>query len=464
MRTDERYAIRAAGARTAQLRIQHDALHDRLTGLPNRTLFSDRVGRRLLRPAGDPSPGCAVLCFDVERFTLVNDSLGHAVGDRLLVAIAERVAAALAPGDTLARMDGDDFAVLVEDVADEAEASAVAGRVRAVLDRGFDLDGHEVFATVSIGIALSEPILATAGLIANADIALYAAKRGGRARTVVFDTGMRRRVLGRLTRENEVRQVVDGAQLEVHYQPIVSLRSGAICGLEALARWPGDREPVAPAEFISIAEDTGMIAALGRQVLEAALQTLAGWRRDGLIGDDVCMSVNLSGRQLDDPALAEQIRAAIRSASLPASALKLEITESTLIAESERTQRVFADVCAGGVGLHLDDFGTGYSSLAALHRLPVDALKIDRSFIAGLPDAGRAIDVIVRTTVGMAHSLGLPVIAEGIENPEQLDRLRSFGCDYGQGHLFSPALSATQMRGLLEGWRCDDLMAAAMAA
>jgi diguanylate cyclase (GGDEF)-like protein/PAS domain S-box-containing protein len=450
--------------RTAQLRLQHDALHDDLTGLPNRALLMDRVSQSLQRAVRDPRDGCAVLLFDVDRFKLVNDSLGHAVGDQLLGALAVRVGAAVRPGDTVARFGGDEFTVLLEQIGDSGDATVVAERIARSLDLPFAVAGKELFVSASIGIALSEPGLDAAGLIGNADIAMYNAKRRGRGRSATFDEAMRRRSVNRLVRENELRQVVEASQLGIHYQPIVDLGSGAISGLEALARWPEALGSVPPSEFIAIAEDTGIIGTLGQHVLRTALATLAGWRRDGLIGDEVCMSVNLSGRQLDDPGLAAQVRAALTLAQLPPQALKLEITESTLIAELETTKRVFAEVCATGVGLHLDDFGTGYSSLSVLHRFPVDALKIDRSFVSdlGLDEEGN--EVIIRSTVAMAHSLGLPVIAEGIESPAQLRRLRSLGCEFGQGHLFSPALSAGDSRSLLERWNPAQIVALLTAA
>ncbi len=446
--------------RIAQLRLQHDALHDTLTGLPNRTLFMDRVNQILQRAIRDPQTGCAVLFLDIDRFKLVNDSLSHAVGDNLLIALAGRVAAALRPGDTVARLGGDEFTVLLEDVIESEDATVVADRILHSLDDAFEVDGNELFVTASIGISLSSPGLGSADLMRNADIAMYDAKRRGRSRSAVFDESMHRRVVDRLARETELRQVVECSLLGIHYQPIIDLASGNICGLEALARWPADWPHVSPSEFIAIAEETGVIGALGQQVLRRALVTLAGWRADGLISDEVCMSVNLSGRQLDDPGLAEQVRAAINSAELPPNALKLEITESTLMHEIERTQHVFSEVCGSGVGLHLDDFGTGYSSLTALHHFPVDALKIDRSFVSTISSNGeQSNDVIVRSTVALAHSLGLPVIAEGIEAPDQLRRLRSLGCEFGQGHLFSKALSAQDTRALLESWSPSEIVA-----
>jgi diguanylate cyclase (GGDEF)-like protein/PAS domain S-box-containing protein len=436
----------------AQLRLRHDALHDAQTGLPNRSLFIDRVNHSLQRSTRDPSSGCACLFVDIDRFKFVNDSLSHAVGDSLLVAFAVRLSAALRPGDTVARLGGDEFTVLLEDVVDLDEAEGVADRILQSVAETFEIHGNELSVSASIGISLSTPGLSSADLIRNADIAMYDAKQRGRARSSVFDETMRRGVIDRLAREVSLRRAVEGSLLRIHYQPIVELSSGRICGLEALARWPENWPLVEPTEFIAIAEDTGMIGALGRYVTDTALRTLATWRAEGLVSEEVCMSVNLSGRQVDNPGLAEQVRQALDAVDLPAHALKLEITESTLIREVGRTQQLFSEVCGTGVGLHLDDFGTGYSSLTALHSLPVDTLKLDRSFVATIAPGGQSDDTIVCSAVALAHSLRLAVIAEGIERPDQLTRLRALGCEYGQGYLFSPARSAEDMGAWLKSW------------
>lgn len=441
----------------AQARLRHGALHDALTGLPNRILFVDRLEHSLRRSTRDPASGCASLFLDIDRFKFINDSLSHAVGDTLLIAFAERVSAAVRPGDTVARLGGDEFTVLLEGVVELAEATAVADRILRSVAEAFEIHGNELSVSASIGISLSTPGVTAGDLIRNADIALYDAKRRGRARSSVFDQAMHRGVVDRLAREVSLRRAVEGSLLRTHYQPIVELSSGRVSGLEALARWPEEWPLVEPTEFIAIAEDTGVIGALGRLVTDAALEALAAWRRDGLVSDDVCISVNLSGRQLDDPDLAEQVRRALSAVNLPAHALKLEITESTLVQEVERTQQLFSEVCGTGVGLHLDDFGTGYSSLTALHSFPVDTLKLDRSFVATISAGDDSDDTIVRSAVTLAHSLGLTVIAEGIERRDQLERLRSLGCEYGQGYLFSPALSAEAMGGWLQSWAPAEL-------
>ncbi len=444
--------------REAERRLQHDALHDTLTGLPNRALLMNRVAHVMARFTRDPSVRCAVLFLDVDRFKLVNDSLGHAVGDQLLVALAARLASVLRPGDTVARLGGDEFTILLEDVGSDADAFLTAQRVQGVLREVLLVDGRELFVTASVGVAVMAAQSTPDELLRNADIAMYDAKRRGGGHCVLFDDSMHRRRVNRLSQENELRHAVEHALLEVHYQPIIDLASGRVRALEALARWPRDWEPVTPLEFIPIAEETGLIGALGQYVLRSALGMLADLRELGLVADDVAVSVNLSPRQLDDPALPGLVAAALAEAGLPPETLQLEITESTLMREPERLEVVVADMCAAGVGLHLDDFGTGYSSLSALQQFPVGALKIDRSFVSTL--AGDS-DVIVRSTIALAHSLGLQVVAEGIEEPAQLERLRSLGCEFGQGYLFSRPLDEARTRTLLLEWPGAAMAAAA---
>jgi len=438
--------------RSAEIRLQHDALHDALTGLPNRALFMDRADQVVQRTSREPGSGCGVLFVDIDRFKLVNDSLSHAVGDHLLVALAGRVAGVLRPGDTVARIGGDEFTILLDGAVSERDARIVAGRVQSALGHSFNVDGHELNVTASIGISLASPQMSSAELLRNADIAMYDAKRRGRACCTLFDESMHRRVVDRLERENDLRHAVEQSLLQIHYQPIVDLATGRVRALEALARWPRGWPEVAPLDFIPIAEETGVIGPLGLLVLRGALDSLARWRSAGLVGDDVRMSVNVSARQLEDPSLPANVRAAIAAAGLDGDALRLEITESTLMQDPDRMRQIVSEVCATGAGLHLDDFGTGYSSLAALHQFPVDALKIDRSFVASIARGSGGSDVIVRSTVALAHSLGLHVIAEGIEDSTQLQRLRTLGCEYGQGFLFSKPLCAEEIEELLLSW------------
>jgi diguanylate cyclase (GGDEF)-like protein/PAS domain S-box-containing protein len=445
--------------RRAERQLRHDAFHDSLTGLPNRALFMDRLDHALRHNERDPTLSLAVLFLDIDRFKLVNDSLSHAVGDRLLVLAATRVADSLRPGDTVARIGGDEFTVLLEDVrSDRPEefATLVATRVQESLNDVFKIDDHRLFATASIGISVSTPGVSAEDVLRNADIAMYEAKRRGRGRCEVFDESMHHHVTNRLKRENDLRRAIEQSLLRVHYQPIVDLKSGRIRGFEALARWPEGWSPVETEEFISIAEDTGLIGPLGLQVLHTALDDLASWRRDGLVASDVRMSVNCSGRQLDDPSFPRAVLEAIAKAGLPAELVSLEITETTFMREPERISEIVSEVGAPGVGLEMDDFGTGYSSLAALHKFPVNALKIDQSFVASLNTNGDA-EVIVRSILALAESLGLGVIAEGIEVRGQLDQLRELGCDYGQGFCISRPFAASEVESFLDVWSSTGL-------
>ncbi len=430
--------------------LAHDALHDPLTGLPNRALLMDRLDQLLQRARRDSDIGCAVLFIDLDGFKLVNDSLSHAVGDLLLVAVARRFADVLRPGDTVARLGGDEFAVLLDSVVTPADATGVAERVHDALEDSFNVAGHDLFVRASIGISLRARGVSAHDLVRNADIAMYDVKRRGTGSYVIFDDTMRQRVVDRLALETDLRAAVEQSLIRVKYQPIVDLATGEIRGLEALARWPEGRPEVSPLDFIPVAEESGLIRVLGHNVLRTALDDFAASRAQALVDERVYLSVNISRQQLDDPALPEIILGALSESGVPPEALRLEITESTLMQEPHLIQRIVSEVCAHGVGLQLDDFGTQYSSLSSLLEFPVVALKIDRGFVSSVARDHSA--TIVRTIISLAHGLGLVAIGEGIEDADELRRLSSMGCDWGQGFLFARPLDRAQMEDLLSSW------------
>lgn len=458
---DDGEPLRMAGSlsditvsRVAEHRLRHDALHDPLTGLPNRAMFLERLERAVITHRDDPGRTCAMLFLDVDRFKLVNDTYSHSVGDRLLVAIAARIAQELDGPETVARLAGDEFTILIEDIpAERAEEGAIdlARRVHRALEEEFVIDGHRLFVSGSTGIALGRDATSAADLMRNADIAMYEAKYGGGERYRVFDTAMHGRIVRRLELEHDLRRAVEGAMLEVYYQPVVDLAADRVAGFEALARWPAGWAEVGPSEFVPVAEETGLVGQLGAYVLARALSDLAAWRRDGVVGDGVGMSVNVSARQLDDPRFPDEVVAAVTASGVPGRLLHLEITEGVLMREPERMARVVAEISSRGIGLDLDDFGTGYSSLAALHRFPVSVLKIDQSFVSALSEGGDG-DTIVRSTIALGHALRLQIIAEGIERPDQLHQLRALGCELGQGYLFSPPVPAGEVPELMRRW------------
>jgi diguanylate cyclase (GGDEF)-like protein len=431
--------------------LAHDALHDPLTALPNRALLMDRLEQMLKRSKRDSDIGCAVLFIDLDGFKMVNDSLSHAVGDLLLVAVSRRFAELLRPGDTVARLGGDEFAVLLDSVVTPADATGVAERVHNALDRPFNVAGHELFVRASIGISLRSPGVSAHDMVRNADIAMYDVKRRGKGSYVIFDDRMRQRVVDRLALESELRIAVEQSRIRVNYQPIVDLSTGQVRGLEALARWPEGLPEVPPVEFIAVAEESGLIRALGRHVLRTALADFASFRARGLVDESVYLGVNISRQQLDDPVLPDTILAALTEWDVPGKALRLEITESTLMQEPQLIQRIVSEVCAHGVGLHLDDFGTQYSSLASLLEFPVVALKIDRGFVSSLARQDRS-ETIVRTIVSLAHGLGLLAVAEGVEEEEELRRLSTMGCDWGQGFLFARPMERRSLEDRLASW------------
>ncbi|HEY3059048.1 MAG TPA: EAL domain-containing protein [Chloroflexota bacterium] len=417
--------------------LTRQATHDPLSGLPNRLHFVERVDRALAEVA--PNDAVAVLFLDLDNFKIVNDSLGHGSGDRLIVAVAERLRRCLdddPAGATIARLGGDEFTLLMPHAGDGHAAIELADCVLGELATPFLIDEHELFVSASIGIALSSsgPTRAS-DLLRAADVAMYRAKTSGRSQRVVYDGTMGRNAADRLELETELRRAIERNSLIVYYQPIVDLATGRVAELEALVRWDHPRRGfMSPAAFIPLAEETGLIVPLGRWVLEQACFQARQWQHDHPSDPPLTVSVNLSARQLQQPDLATSVREILQASGLDPSCLKLEITESVLMQDSDAAR--LASLAALGIHLAIDDFGTGYSSLAYLSRLPIDTLKIDRSFVSRLGHEPES-DAVVRTIVALAHTLNLSVTAEGIEQPEQAARLRALGCHRGQGYFFA---------------------------
>jgi len=434
----------------AQDQLLYLALHDPLTNLPNRTSFLETVQRALARAQAQPGYRFAVLFLDCDRFKTINDSLGHSVGDELLVAIAARLRESLRPEDTLARLGGDEFIICLEAIADLNQAKDLAQHLNRQLQLPFHPRGYEVFINASIGIVLGDASYESAEhLLRNADTAMYQAKALGRGRYQVFDPSMHLRALSRLRLENDLRRAIERREFYLCYQPAISLRTGKISSLEALVRWQHpERGLVPPAEFIPAAEETGAIAAIGDWVLVEACRQLRRWQEQGLAPLDLSVSVNISVRQLAQRDLLATLDAVLAASQLPPTCLILEVTESVLIDSPESALAIFEQLRSRQIQLSLDDFGTGYSSLSYLHRFAIDILKIDRSFISRM-DAGCKNLEIVQAIISLSHNLGMEAIAEGIETAEQLAQLRALGCDRGQGYFFAPPLSPAATADLL---------------
>ena len=436
--------------------LRHRVLHDSLTGLPNRLSFIDTLTEALRRASASGSP-VGILFLDLDHFKLINDSLGHHAGDALLRAVAPRLRAHLRPGDVVARFGGDEFGILIDRLADEGEAIAIADRVAAAFTQPFSIDGVDHFVSASLGVAVAraaEQSVNAELLIRDADAAMYRAKEGGRARCVLFDAEMRAGAIRRLEVERELRHALERGELELHYQPVICLRDGEITGLEALLRWHHpERGILDPAEFVSIAEDSGLIEPIGRWVQERACLQALEWHRQRPDSRPLDVAVNLSARQVAHRDLSTGLAEIIARTGLDPAHLRLEITESVLVEESAAAISSLEELDEVGVRLVLDDFGTGYSSLAYLNRFPFHALKIDRSFVDAL-GIEQERTAIVEAIIGMARALSLDVIAEGVENEVQLAELQRLGCDYAQGHLFHPAMPAAAVSRLLaEGAR-----------
>ena len=437
-------------------KLTHQAFHDSLTGLANRELFRDRVQHALERHSRESQP-VAVLFLDLDGFKHANDTLGHRAGDQLLLETSTRLRECVRPGDTVARLGGDEFAVLFEDAEYRDACRLVAERFLEVLHLPFEVIGHEVFVSASIGIAVQSPGDTADDLLRNADLAMYRAKVLGKGRCEVFEPSMHQAALERVAVENDLRHALERQELVLHYQPIYDLSSAMCVGVEALVRWEHpERGLVYPGEFITIAEESGLIVPIGRWVLEEACRQLRRWMNAG--SPRVHVSVNLSARQLSAPRTAEHVARTLRTTGLEPSQLILEITETMLVEDTERTIAKLHLLRELGVRLAIDDFGTGYSSLSYLRRLPVDVIKMDRTFVCGIGQEGD-LTALSSAIVDLGRSLGLDCVAEGIEEVGQLEGLVAMGCTYGQGYLFARPMPADQVAPLLQGkpLTADDL-------
>ncbi len=436
--------------RQAEEKLRYGSLHDELTGLPNRTAFMERLRRSLERARLDDQYVFAVLFVDLDRFKIINDSLGHRVGDQLLIEIARRLETALRPSDLVGRLGGDEFVVLIDHLREEHDVAYVAERIQKILSVPISLGACEVFSTVSIGITMSSSLSECAeDLLRDADTAMHRAKLNGKARFEIFDPQMREQALRIMQMETDLRRALERAEFVLYYQPIVSFDSGRLAGFEALIRWNHPlRGFVGPAEFIPIAEDNGMINPIGRWVLQEACRQMREWQRTHPGGLPLTISVNLSGKQFSQPNLIEVIAGILQETGLPAPFLKLEITETVIMENSDSAAEMLNELKALGSQLAIDDFGTGYSSFSHLHRFPIDTLKIDRAFVSRM-DTSRESSEIVRTILSLAHNLKMSVVAEGVETLAQIKQLRNLGCEYGQGYFLHRPMPAAEAGNLI---------------
>jgi diguanylate cyclase (GGDEF)-like protein len=433
-----------------QARALHDAFHDPLTGLANGALLQERLTRALA--AERPARPCAVLFLDLDRFKNVNDSLGHVEGDQLLIAIAERLKGCVRPSDLVARLGGDEFTILLEGIVDLSDARRAAERVQRALAAPITLSGQEVYVSASIGIAVSLHGDASAkNLVQDADTAMYRAKARGGGVYEMFDASMQTRAAQFLGLESNLRRALRKHEFALHYQPIVSFKTGEVAGFEALLRWISpERGLIGPVEFIPVAEQTGLIVPLGKWALGEACRQAKAWENLGPPGQPLFISVNISPRQFAHTELVDDVALVLQETGLSPECLKLEVTESLLIDTVPQALETMGRLRAMGVRLCVDDFGTGYSSLSTLSQFPIQTLKIDRAFVKRLGPDGKH-GAIIDTVITLAHTLGMDVIAEGIETAEQLEQLRSRQCEYGQGYFFSRPVAQQEASALLMG-------------
>ncbi|MFV9506358.1 MAG: EAL domain-containing protein [Oscillochloridaceae bacterium umkhey_bin13] len=450
-------ALRMAGSQTeitdrklVEQQLMHDALHDGLTGLPNRALFIDRLEHAISRSQRNPEHHFAVLFLDLDRFKVINDSLGHSAGDQLLIKIASILQLSLRPGDTVARLGGDEFTILLDEITAEDNPLKVAERIQQLMANPIKLDNQEAFTTASIGIVLSSAEYRSANdMIRDADTAMYHAKLGGKARAAVFDPSMHEAALSLLQLESDLRRAIERNELCLYYQPIVRLDTGLMIGMEALLRWQHpQRGMLTPNEFLPIAEETGMIVQIGWWVLREACLQMRRWHAESSGMNLLSLNINLSEKQLIEPDAVAQIQAILAETGMPGELLKLEITEHTLLAHHEVTIHKLHEIRKLGIQLCIDDFGTGYSSLNYLQRFPINVLKIDRSFVQMLGRPGEQSE-IVQAIIALANALKLQAVAEGTETNSQVEELRRLNCEYGQGWFFSQALNVEAINRLV---------------
>lgn len=441
----------------AERQIAHNATHDNLTGLPNRLYFQDRVEQAVNLTLEDSTRHCAVILLNIDRFQLINESLGHVAGDELLISLATRLGNCVPMGDTLARLGSDEFAILMENIQDVGEANMIADRVHAALASPFGIADDDIYTTVSIGVASTHSSNKhPEDLIRDADFAMHRAKLAGRARTEVYHQAIHSHARDRFQLETDLRHAVEQESLQLYYQPVINLKDGSLAGFEALARWPHPlRGMISPGVFIPIAEETGIIMPLGRWALREACRQLAEWRAQlGEKANKLSVSINVSSIQLARDDCEAMVNHVLEQYGLEGPALRLELTESAIVENPALALKVLSKLRALDVRLALDDFGTGYSSLSYLHRLPFDELKIDRSFVNELSPENEGF-TLVETIATLGRSLGMSIVAEGIETKDQLDIVRGLKCDYGQGFLFSKPVDAQKAQQLINDWPID---------
>lgn len=458
IRTSSGRATRFAGSQTDvserksnEEQMIYDALHDTLTSIPNRTLLLDRIRQSLVRLKRYPKTSFAIIFIDLDRFRLVNESLGHIHGDELLQLISARLKETIPIGDTVARLGGDEFSVLLQDIDSVRDVEAIAKDIQNSFSKPFFLGDKEVFASASMGIAHSDNNYKTPEeILRDSELAMYRAKRGGKSQSIVFQPQFRQSSLSPIDLDTDLRRALDRDEMELHYQPIISMRDRTISGFEALLRWSHrSRGVISPNEFIPLAEETGLIYDLGQWVLGKACKQIAAWNKSKEKEDQLEISINLSSRQFSDPNLVEGIVENIEKSGFDAEFLKIEITESALMQNAQRSVSMLNQLKDLNIKVCVDDFGTGYSSLSYLHTFPIDTLKIDRSFVHDMSRNFRNMEII-RTIIMLAHNLKLDVIAEGVETGEQDAQLSALGCQFAQGFYFSRPINSSDAALLIQ--------------